>query len=430
MATATGKITAQRRLVRDIRIVRKSRLDTQGIFINVEAENPFHVRALILGPDDTPYAHGNYFFDLCFDDATYPHTPPKVKFQTRAGNIRFNPNLYANGKVCVSILNTWSGPQWTSCQSLHSVLISLQTLLNEMPLQNEPGYENVRTDHPSNVLYNRLVTHSNYHIAMLQMFDCPPDGFEVFLPVMRECFMRNATSILCKLQSLADSDTEATAVKCRVYGSTATIDFPAQLDAITTLYMLFQSTSSQVGGGAASSSSSSSAPPSSAPLAPVATATFAASATPVPNAAADLSTSSDTSSDVASASVAVFSVGDSVAGTDSGAGGGGGAAYAAEPSAADVAGAGSSPSMTELQEEPSPQKKKQKRSYHRKLRPSEAASSLVLGHTVEVYDAHLGKKFAWRVSTDKRGHKMWTQAVPPLAVAGIVVGKDPALLSS
>lgn len=415
MATVTGKITAQRRLARDIRIVRKSRLDTQGIFINVEAEDPFHVRALILGPDDTPYAHGNYFFDLRFDDATYPHTPPKVKFQTRAGNIRFNPNLYANGKVCVSILNTWSGPQWTSCQSLHSVLISLQTLLNEMPLLNEPGYENVRTDHPSNVLYNRLVTHSNYHIAMLQMFDCPPDGFEVFLPVMRECFMRNATSILRKLQSLADSDTEATAVKCRVYGSTATIDFPAQLDAITTLYMLFQSTSSQVGGGEASASASSS-PPSSAPLAPaapVATATFAASATPVPNAAADLSAASDTSSDVASASVVVFAPGDAVAGTDGGAGGGGGAAYAAEPSVADVAGTGSSPSMTELQEEPSPQKKKQKRSYHRKPRPSEAASSLALGHTVEVYDAHLGKKFAWRVSTDKRGHKMWKQAVLP-----------------
>jgi hypothetical protein len=26
--------------------------------------------------------------------------------------VRFNPNLYINGKVCLSLLGTWSGPSW------------------------------------------------------------------------------------------------------------------------------------------------------------------------------------------------------------------------------------------------------------------------------------------------------------------------------
>lgn len=31
---------------------------------------------------------------------------------TGAGRVRFNPNLYACGKVCLSLLGTWTGPSW------------------------------------------------------------------------------------------------------------------------------------------------------------------------------------------------------------------------------------------------------------------------------------------------------------------------------
>ena len=88
--------------------------------------------------------------------------PPKVIYQTRDGKIRFNPNLYTCGKVCVSILNTWAGPQWTSCQSLKSVLISLQSLLNDKPIQNEPGFENEIGDKCK--IYNKIIRCSNKKI--------------------------------------------------------------------------------------------------------------------------------------------------------------------------------------------------------------------------------------------------------------------------
>ena len=39
--------------------------------------------------------------------------PAQVQFLTTGGGtVRFNPNLYHCGKVCLSLLGTWSGPSW------------------------------------------------------------------------------------------------------------------------------------------------------------------------------------------------------------------------------------------------------------------------------------------------------------------------------
>ena len=100
-------------------------------------ENIFKGYAMIIGPSDTPYQDGFYFFEFNFP-YDYPHSPPVLTFLSNGDNIRFNPNLYRNGKVCISLLNTWKGDQWTSCQSISSILLTL-CILNENPLLNEPG---------------------------------------------------------------------------------------------------------------------------------------------------------------------------------------------------------------------------------------------------------------------------------------------------
>ncbi|KAL7570679.1 hypothetical protein ACA910_014950 [Epithemia clementina (nom. ined.)] len=100
------------------------------------------IRALITGPADTPYANGCFLFDVLVRD--YPTKPPTVQFLTTgAGRVRFNPNLYACGKVCLSLLGTWSGPGWVPDQStLLQVLVSIQGLiLVPDPYFNEPGFE-------------------------------------------------------------------------------------------------------------------------------------------------------------------------------------------------------------------------------------------------------------------------------------------------
>lgn len=99
------------------------------------------LRALIIGPDDSPYAGGCFVFDIYLAD--YPANPPKVQFLTTGGGkVRFNPNLYECGKVCLSLLGTWQGPGWISGEStLLQVLVSIQSLiLVNDPYFNEPGY--------------------------------------------------------------------------------------------------------------------------------------------------------------------------------------------------------------------------------------------------------------------------------------------------
>ena len=64
----------------------------------------FQIHALITGPFDTPYEGGFFYFIIrCPPD--YPIRAPRVKLMTTGDNqVRFNPNLYKNGKVCLSIL--------------------------------------------------------------------------------------------------------------------------------------------------------------------------------------------------------------------------------------------------------------------------------------------------------------------------------------
>ena len=68
------------------------------------------LHALITGPFDTPYEGGLFHFVIRFPP-NYPLVPPRVAFMTTGGGtVRFNPNLYRNGKVCLSILGWGAWP--------------------------------------------------------------------------------------------------------------------------------------------------------------------------------------------------------------------------------------------------------------------------------------------------------------------------------
>lgn len=63
-----------------------------------------------------------------------------------SGGLRLNPNLYESGKVCLSLLNTWTGTgteTWDpESSTILQVLLSLQALvLNDKPYFNEAGYD-------------------------------------------------------------------------------------------------------------------------------------------------------------------------------------------------------------------------------------------------------------------------------------------------
>jgi len=187
-----------KRLVTDVRQIMKHPLHDNGIYYQHDQEDMLKGRAVIIGPKDTPYQYGYYLFYFRFP-SDYPHAPPKVKFLTFDGNTRFNPNLYVSGKVCVSILNTWQGDQWSGCQSISSILLTLCSLLNEKPLLNEPGITETHKDFDN---YNKIVQYRNYDTAIVEMItnhlhiDKPLKSFMSFKPIIMETFLKNAPSIL------------------------------------------------------------------------------------------------------------------------------------------------------------------------------------------------------------------------------------------
>lgn len=123
------------RLMADVKNARA--LEDCGIFIHQTEDNFTKIHAIIIGPENTPYYGGFFHFILKFPDG-YPFEPPSCKIMTTGGGrVRFNPNLYSNGKVCLSILGTWSGPPWTPAMTLSVVLLSVQSLMGERPMENE-----------------------------------------------------------------------------------------------------------------------------------------------------------------------------------------------------------------------------------------------------------------------------------------------------
>jgi len=179
------------RLMSDVKQIIKNPLTDNGIYYIHDEEDILKGYALIVGPSETPYFGGYYFFELNYPK-DYPHSPPKVTYLTNGNGIRFNPNLYVCGKVCVSLLNTWSGEQWTSCQTISTVLLTLCTLLCKDPLLNEPG---VTTEHHDLQKYNKIIEFSNINIAICDII-AKKQGiylpvFDNFYPFIKEHFLKN-----------------------------------------------------------------------------------------------------------------------------------------------------------------------------------------------------------------------------------------------
>jgi ubiquitin-protein ligase len=142
------------------------------------------MRAAVVGPPDTPYANGFWLFDILLLPE-YPDVPPKVLFLTTGGNqVRVNPNLYAEGKVCLSLLGTWSGPGWSpGISTLGQVLMSIQSqIMVDIPFANEPGHES-RISTPggkrSVAKHNIAIRLATLRHAILSPLKSPPHGFEV-----------------------------------------------------------------------------------------------------------------------------------------------------------------------------------------------------------------------------------------------------------
>lgn len=235
MTTFISKETVSR-LLKDVKQILKNPLTDNGIYYIHDDTDMMKGYALIIGPADTPYFGGNYLFEINYP-TDYPHSPPKVKYWTNGNNVRFNPNLYVCGKVCISLLNTWRGDQWTSCQTISTLLLTLCTLLCDNPLLNEPGVDNNHRDIKN---YNEIIEFANIDIAICDIME-RKNGvfvpfFENFYPFIKENFIRNYD----KLVEFSEKKNEAfnmeiTNLKTGFYSMNIKVDYNRVIERLNTI---------------------------------------------------------------------------------------------------------------------------------------------------------------------------------------------------
>ncbi|XVE93879.1 hypothetical protein REPUB_Repub01dG0232700 [Reevesia pubescens] len=163
-----------------------------GIYVRVYEDRMDLLRAVIAGAYGTPYQDGLFFFDFHLPPE-YPDVPPSAYYHS--GGWRINPNLYEEGKVCLSLLNTWTGrgnEVWDpSSSSILQVLVSLQGLvLNAKPYFNEAGYDKqvgTAEGEKNSLAYNENTFLLNCKSMMYLMRKLPKDFEELVRDHFRRC---------------------------------------------------------------------------------------------------------------------------------------------------------------------------------------------------------------------------------------------------
>ncbi|KAM0728904.1 Baculoviral IAP repeat-containing protein 6 [Formica fusca] len=159
---------------------------SSSVFVRCDADRLDIMKVLITGPAETPYANGCFEFDVYFPP-DYPNSPMLINLETTGRHtVRFNPNLYNDGKVCLSVLNTWHGrpeEKWNAhTSSFLQVLVSIQSLiLVSEPYFNEPGYERSRgtsSGAQSSQEYNANICQATAKWAMLDQIRNPCPCFK------------------------------------------------------------------------------------------------------------------------------------------------------------------------------------------------------------------------------------------------------------
>jgi len=153
-----------RRLQKEIIQLQDVNLKNTGIYYFIEDDTMTRATAIMFGPKNTPYEFCPLEYTFSIPD-DYPFTPPKVLYRTNDGKTRFHPNFYIDGKVCLSILGTYSGPKWASSMNISTILLSIYSLMTDNPLTHEPAYENTRLSSPKNQQYANYIEHQ-----MIQLF--------------------------------------------------------------------------------------------------------------------------------------------------------------------------------------------------------------------------------------------------------------------
>eukprot|EP00658_Telonema_sp_P-2_P081570 TRINITY_DN839_c0_g2_i6.p1 TRINITY_DN839_c0_g2~~TRINITY_DN839_c0_g2_i6.p1 ORF type:complete len:666 (-),score=151.83 TRINITY_DN839_c0_g2_i6:177-2174(-) len=184
-----------------------------SIYVRAHEERMDWMKVLIIGPEGTPYEDGCFEFHVVLP-SNYPTACPSCNLETTGkGSFRFGPNLYACGKVCLSLLGTWrgsAGESWNhETSSLSQLFISIAAIvMTDDPYYNEPGCEReagTSEGQARNQGYANIVRYGTVKYAMLDQILNPGKGFE---EVIHQHFRLKKHKILQNLTKWADESRE------------------------------------------------------------------------------------------------------------------------------------------------------------------------------------------------------------------------------
>ncbi len=130
MDTSTKILMAIRRLQNEY----KQYLSDPSSFYTIQpnSDNFFHWDILIFGPPETIYEDGIFKCQITFSNQ-YPNKPPEFKFISNLPH----PNIYPDGKVCISILHEGIdetnyediSERWNPSHNVNTIIMSIISIL-------------------------------------------------------------------------------------------------------------------------------------------------------------------------------------------------------------------------------------------------------------------------------------------------------------
>jgi ubiquitin-conjugating enzyme E2 G1 len=106
----------------------------EGVSLGYNNDNIFLWNITLIGPKDSPYEGGVFNCTMEFPE-NFPLYPPKFIFTTKI----YHPNIYDDGKMCISILHPpgddkWgyekAEERWRPVHSVSSIILSIISLLS------------------------------------------------------------------------------------------------------------------------------------------------------------------------------------------------------------------------------------------------------------------------------------------------------------
>lgn len=209
---------AIRRIMGEMKEINKNSLEEHKIYCKFDEDNIKNMYAYMIGEENTSYHNGFYLFHIVFPD-NYPICPPSVKLCTLGPmlEVRFNPNLYKNGKVCLSLIGTWVGPGWTPCNTISSVLLSIKSMiLVKDAIKNEPGFE--KTTSLIIDSYEDTIKHENFRVAILYILQKMPEPFEkYFRKDIEKYFVNNFDLYMKQIEEYKSLNIDKKAFVFKIY---------------------------------------------------------------------------------------------------------------------------------------------------------------------------------------------------------------------